>query len=74
MPNIKSGKYQHYKGKFYEVIGLARNHNSLEEFVVYIALYECEFGNNSLWLRTKEEFLEEIEVDGKMAPKFKFLG
>ena len=52
---IKLGKYQHFKGKFYEVIGIAKNsENPDEEFVVYKALY----GNNQLWIRPKQMFLE----------------
>ena len=72
--NIKPGKYQHHSGKFYQVIGIARRRKDLEELIVYKALYENEFGKDSLWLRTKEEFLEKIEIDGKMVPKFKFVG
>lgn len=42
MKEIKSGKYKHYKGKFYEVIGLAHYSETLEEFVVYRALYSTK--------------------------------
>ena len=70
--NIKLGKYQHYKGKFYEVIGIARHSETLEEFVVYRALYETkEFGNNSVWIRPKKMFFENVIVDGKEVPRFK---
>ena len=49
MEDIILGKYQHYKGKMYEVIGLARHSETLEEMVVYKALYDSsEFGMNAL--------------------------
>jgi len=49
MEEIKLGKYQHYKGNMYEVIGLARHSETLEEMVVYKALYiSSEFGKNAL--------------------------
>ena len=71
---IKLGKYQHFKGNFYEVIGVARNSETLEEFVVYRALYDNKkFGNNALWIRHKSMFLEEVEVNGKMVPRFKYI-
>lgn len=75
MDEIKPGRYQHYKGKFYEVIGLARHSETLEELVIYKALYNSEeFGNNALWARPKKMFLETVIVDGKEVPRFKFVG
>jgi len=72
---IKLGKYQHYKGKFYEVIGVARHSETLEEMVVYRALYNSkEFGKNALWVRPKKMFLEKIMVDGKKMPRFRYVG
>ena len=74
MESIKKGKYKHYKGKFYEVIGVARHSETLEELVVYKALYDStEFGNNSLWVRPKEMFFETVIVDGKEIPRFEFI-
>jgi len=66
---IKLGKYRHYKGKEYEVIGIAKHSETLEEMVVYRAMY----GENELWVRPLEMFLEEVEVDGKKIPRFKFI-
>ncbi len=75
MSEVKLGKYQHYKGNDYEVIGIARHSETLEELVVYKALYNSEeFGNNSLWARPKEMFFEEIEVKGKKINRFKYIG
>ena len=74
MNEIKPGKYQHYKTKnFYEVIGLARHSETLEELVVYQALYKSEFGENALWVRPIKMFLEMVEFGGKKAPRFKYL-
>jgi len=74
MEKVKLGKYQHYKGKFYEVIGIARHSETLEEFVVYKALYNSEeFGENALWIRPLSMFLEIIEIDGKKIPRFRYL-
>jgi len=75
MPEIKLGQYEHYKGKRYEVIGVARHSETLEEVVVYRALYDsAEFGNEALWVRPKDMFLGNAIVDGKEVPRFKFVG
>lgn len=71
MKKIKLGKYQHYKGNFYEVLGIAHHSETLEELVVYRALYVSkEFGPNALWVRPKEMFLGTIEIDGKKVLRF----
>ena len=69
---LKPGKYKHYKGKEYEVVGGARHSETLEELVVYKALYQPE-GEN-IWVRPLKMFLEEIEIDGIKKPRFEFLG
>jgi hypothetical protein len=74
MEKIKIGKYQHYKGKFYNVIGVARHSETLEKLVVYIALYKSEeFGENALWVRPLSLFTEEIEINDKKIPRFNFI-
>lgn len=71
---MKLGKYQHYKGNYYEVIGVARHSETLEELVVYHALYDSkEFGKNALWARPKKMFFEKVMIDGKEVPRFKFI-
>ena len=71
MADLRKGKYRHYKGKFYEVIGTARHTETLEEFVVYKALYDSkEFGKNALWVRPKKMFLEKVMFEGKKVPRF----
>ena len=69
------GKYRHYKGKDYEVIGIARDCETHEMLVVYKALYTSEqFGDYALWVRKQESFLEHVEVDGQTLPRFAYLG
>ncbi len=67
---IKLGKYKHYKGKPYEVIGVARHSETLEEMVLYKALYQTE-GEN-LWVRPLTMFLETVEIDGKTMNRFEY--
>ena len=67
--SLKLGTYRHYKGKMYEVIGVAKHSETLEELVVYRALY----GDNGLWVRPLKMFLEEIEVNGLRIPRFEFI-
>lgn len=61
------GKYRHYKGKEYEVVGIATHSETLEEFVVYKPLY---FTEHNLWIRPKVMFLEKIMVNGKKINRF----
>ena len=67
---IKPGRYRHFKGGEYEVLGIARHSETLEEFVVYRAVS----GEHGLWIRPAAMFLEEIERDGKKMPRFEHLG
>jgi hypothetical protein len=66
------GKYQHFRNKqLYEVIGFALHSETLEEMVVYRALYESEdFGKDQLWVRPKAMFFEEVEHEGRRVPRF----
>ena len=74
MKKLKQGKYKHFKGKYYQVIGTARNSETLEELVVYKALYKSEeFGYYSLWVRPLKMFLETVTLNGKELPRFKFI-
>ena len=75
MAKVRSGKHRHFKGKLYEVLGTARHSETLEEFVVYRALYESkDFGPNALWVRPLKMFTERVEVDGKAVPRFEYIG
>ncbi len=63
--------YEHYKGKKYKVIAIARHTENLEEYVVYQALYHDEkFGNQAFWLRPLSMFTESIVFEGLMQPRF----
>jgi hypothetical protein len=66
MTPIRPGKYRHFKGFEYEVIGVATDSESREEMVVYRALY----GERGLWVRPLAMFAETIERDGKQMPRF----
>jgi hypothetical protein len=68
--SIPLGKYRHFKGKEYEVIGIARHSETLEEMVVYRQLY----GERELWVRPREMFCEEVDVEGKKVPRFQYKG
>lgn len=71
---MKYGKYQHYKGKFYEVFGQARHSETLEEMVVYRSLFYCEtYGDQHVWVRPKKMFCEMIEHEGKWRPRFQWV-
>ncbi|PIQ91527.1 MAG: hypothetical protein COV70_03260 [Parcubacteria group bacterium CG11_big_fil_rev_8_21_14_0_20_39_22] len=69
---IKLGKYRHYKGKEYKVIGVAKHSETLEDFVIYEALYENEM--SQMWARPLEVFNEDVEIDGKKIKRFKSIG
>lgn len=64
---ITPGIYQHFKGNQYQVVEIARHSESLDEHVVYKALYG-EFG---LWIRPLSMFAETIERDGKRIERFR---
>ena len=64
------GRYRHYKGNEYEVIGVARHSETDERLVVYRPLYN----DTGLWVRPLAMFLETVTVDGKAVPRFAYLG
>lgn len=67
---FRPGLYRHFKGNEYEAIGLARHSETLEQLVVYRALY----GEGGLWVRPLDMFMEEIERDGKRFARFTYIG
>lgn len=70
--DFKLGVYEHYKNrKKYRVVGVAKHSETLEDMVVYEALYENEV--SKLWVRPLAMFLEEVEVAGKRVPRFNYL-
>jgi hypothetical protein len=70
MTDIAPGRYRHYKGRDYTVLGVARHSETLEELVVY----RQEYGDRGLWVRPAAMFAETVEVDGRTVPRFAFLG
>lgn len=60
------GRYRHYKGGEYQVIGTAR-HSETDELLV---VYRCLYDNDSLWVRPLAMFMERVEVDGQEVPRF----
>jgi hypothetical protein len=63
---VTPGRYRHYKGKDYEVIGIARHSETGEELVVY----RCLYGDFSLWVRPLAMFREKVTVDGREMSRF----
>lgn len=63
---LKPGRYRHFKGKEYELIGTALHSETMEEMVVYRALY----GDCGLWVRPAVMWTEEIDRDGYRGPRF----
>lgn len=68
--HVPPGRYRHYKGKDYLVIGVARHSETEEELVVY----RTDYGDRGLWVRPKTMFLETVEIDGRAVPRFLFVG
>ena len=68
--SINSGRYRHYKGNEYEVIGVARHSETEGKMVVYRKLY----GDHSLWVRPLGMFIENVLVDGQPLPRFEWIG
>jgi len=67
--SLRPGRYRHFKGGEYEVLGVARHSEGLEDMVVYRPLYN----DTGLWVRPLSMFTEHVERDGKNQPRFTFL-
>ncbi len=70
LPATPLGRYRHYKGGEYEVIGVARHSETQEPLVVYRPLYNA----SGLWVRPHAMFLEPGEFEGRWQPRFSFIG
>ena len=66
---LKPGRYRHYKGNCYEVIGVARHSETEVELVVY----RCLYGEHSLWVRPLAMFVETVNVAGREVPRFELI-
>jgi hypothetical protein len=67
---IRPGRYRHYKGKEYIVLGVARHSETEEELVVY----QQDYGDRGLWVRPAAMFLETVDVNASSRPRFAYLG
>ncbi len=67
---IKAGRYQHYKGPEYQVIDVVKHSETEESLVLYRALY----GEQGLWVRPLEMFVETVDLDGQQTPRFRYIG
>ena len=65
---IRRGEYMHFKGKRYYVLDVAKHSETGEELVLYHA-----YDDSTLWARPKRMFLEDVVVEGKNVPRFKFV-
>lgn len=66
LPALAPGRYRHYKGRYYQVLGVARHSETLEPLVVYRPLY----GEGALWVRPYAMFVGRVSVDGHAVPRF----
>ncbi len=67
---MKSGRYRHFKGGEYEVIGVAHHSETMEDMVVYRALY----GEGALWVRPLAMWEERVVHEGVEQPRFLYIG
>jgi hypothetical protein len=70
-PNVKLGRYRHYKGNEYEVLDVVCHSETLEWLVLYKRLYERE--GPELWVRPAVMFVEDVVIDGKTMPRFEYI-
>lgn len=70
MEKIRVGKYRHFKGNEYRVLYTATHSETLEEYVVYQALY----GEGGIWVRPASMWNETVERDGKTFKRFEYMG
>jgi hypothetical protein len=70
MADVRIGKYRHFKGNEYEVLFIAKNSETLEDMVVYRALY----GENGVWVRPASMWDETVERDGVVYKRFTYIG
>lgn len=67
---LKPGRYRHFKGNEYELIGIAQHSETMEPMVVYRALY----GDKGLWVRPAAMWNEIVEKENYTGPRFRFIG
>lgn len=75
MPSLPLGIYRHYKGNLYRVTAIGRHSETEEPLVIYQGLYDsAEFGSRPWWVRPLASFQESVEVNGRLQPRFTYLG
>jgi hypothetical protein len=67
---MQLGRYRHYKGNDYVVLGVARHSETEEELVVY----RQDYGDRSWWVRPKAMFRETVPIDGRHVERFRYIG
>ncbi|MDE2594899.1 MAG: DUF1653 domain-containing protein [Burkholderiales bacterium] len=67
LPTLPTGRWQHHKGAFYEVLGVVRHSETLEALVLYRPLV----GDGTLWVRPFDMFTESVDIQGQSIPRFK---
>jgi hypothetical protein len=72
--SLEIGRYRHYKGNEYEVIGVAKHSEDETELVVYRPLYNENSGERGLWVRPLPMFIETVQVNGETKPRFEYIG
>lgn len=70
MPDLKPGRYRHFKGNEYRLLFVATHSETREPMVVYQALY----GEKGLWVRPAAMWTERVERDGYSGPRFRYMG
>lgn len=71
---VKLGKYKHFKGHIYEVVGTVRDSETMRELVLYMSLYKSDdFGDETLWVRPIDDFYGLVDVDGVKIERFKYI-
>lgn len=70
MQELKPGRYRHFKGNEYQLLGVATHSETMEPMVVYRALY----GEQGLWVRPAAMWLETVERDGQTFQRFTYIG
>ncbi len=73
-PEVKAGVYKHYKGQHYLVLMTAFLESNLEPHVVYVPLYTTADRQAHAWLRSVDDFMSSVTVNGLIRPRFRYIG